>query len=196
MPIKNYPYNEDYVAILGHNNNGWLQLKVAQLIRSQIGEMKHHVTEIFAKFIHNFIQLEVSPDDRQDTEWYLAEKTLFPEISADQNKIINWITKCIFVKACYLLLQTGEDFPSPGSALIGVNRKRYQVSNRFIHYLHELSNAPVAIVRLLIFATNDRNPIKITLDDAEICLGEELREIFERRKDKISVNYLKQPWGE
>jgi hypothetical protein len=67
------------------------------------------------------------------------------------------------------------------------------VRKGFINYLHELGQRnPVAIGRLLIFATNRRKPVKTDLEDVEICISEELSEMFEKGKDNISIESLNQ----
>ena len=192
MSPTKYSYGKDYGSIFGYNNNWWLQFKAVKLVLSQNEDVKHHMADIMAQFIHNYIELDISADARQDTEWYLAVNVISLEFGHDGMNLLNWIIKCVLAKACFLMIQTGADFPSPGSALVSIDGDKYEVKKSFIHYLHELGKMQVDIIRLLIFATSDRNPVKIGLQDVEACLGEELREIFERRKNGITISSLNQ----
>jgi len=192
MPLS-YSYGKDYGSIFGYNNNWRLQFKSVMLILDQIKDLKHYMAEVISRFIHNEMELDITPEARQDTEWYLAEKALAIEFDHEAMNLLNLAIKCVLAKACFLMLQTGVDFPSPGDALVSIGKNEYEAKKSFVYYLHELGKTQVAIIRLLIFATNDRNPVKIGFGDVEACLGEELREIFERRKSGITISSLNQP---
>jgi hypothetical protein len=194
MPLIKFPDGQDYGAIYGYNQDGWLQFAVIEHTNIQVKELNRHLTDIGAQFIHKYIKLDVAPKDRQDSEWFLSERVRFLELGANPKNVKNAAIKCILTKSWHLILQTGEEFPLPGPSLISIDQKTYKVSKSFIDSLHELGKNRAAIGRLLYFATDNRNPVKIELDDAEICLGEELREIFERRRDIITIKLLTEIW--
>jgi len=198
MSLKKYPFERDFVSILGYNKNGWLQVRAMDRIFRLVADVRFYMTQIIAQFIHDEL-IQEFPDatHRQDTEWYQAVGLLLCEYGTDFTSFINATVECLLVKACYVIMQKNQDFPSSGTTLIAVEDEKYEVKKSFIYFLHDLGGSHLGgphFEQLIRLAT-DQEAVKITFEDVKICLGEELLEIFERRKDEILSSSFNYPGG-
>jgi len=190
MSLKKYPFGQDYGNVVTRNQNFKLQVKVIdRLLKELVALVREYMTKIIAQTIHDEVEQEFqNPADRKIAEWFQAEHMLLRAYGTDFMNYMNAALECLLKKTRYVMMQRNQNFPSPGTTLVALEDDTYEAKKSFIYYLQGLSGPDFAqLLRLAI----DEEAVRITLEDVKICLGEELRELFERE-----VQNIHEPWEE
>lgn len=177
---KSYPAQNDFIAVLGRNSDGWLQLKLFERIFSLAGKMRFFVNQAFAQMIHDRVAWHPTSESRQDSDWFAAERVILKEY--DATDFLNIAVKCLLFKACWKIKESDFEFPDFDRIMTQSEDGSFAVGFKFAYFLDELATNRIRILHVFAAAA-DENSTEITFNDVDICVRMELENLF-RQKEK------------